>query len=168
MTSRLSWISIALACLAGGFGLRGHLSPQESSPVLAKASWPPHPSQIVNITNDVTGGQSLGMCVRKNSFLPLYSVPKDRWLVVTDLIVEEWNSDEAGYLFLIQEKGADFQIKLDNKFVGLAAPGPYHSPVGLTFEPGSTVGLWYPNRAGSDIFPKEILVEVSVTGYLTP
>lgn len=170
MKPGLSLLGVALACTVGGLGLAGQLGPlgsQEETPDRRGQSWPPHPSQIINLTNHVRDGQSVGFCVRKNVFAPLYQVPKDQWLVVTDLVVEEWIPEEAGYIFLAQEKGGDFTMKLDNKFIGLSAPGPYHSQVGLVFEPGSTLGLWYPNRGGSDIFPKEILVEFAITGYLT-
>lgn len=167
MKTRLSLLGLALACAAGGFGVAGQLGQDQQVAASLEPLWPPHPSQIVNLTNPVRDGQSVGFCVRKNVFAPLYEVPKDRYLVVTDLVVEEWDRDQAGYIFLVQEKRGDFLMKLDNKFVGLAAPGPYHSEVGLVFDPGSTLGLWYPNVGGSDVYPKEILVEFAITGYLT-
>ncbi|MEQ8768172.1 MAG: hypothetical protein RL885_29985 [Planctomycetota bacterium] len=162
MNSRVSILGLALACLAGGFGIGNEVG--SSAPV---SSWPPSPDRIVNLTNAVSSGQSVGLTVRKNTFIPIYEVPKDQWLVVTDLVVEEWYPEQAGYLFLVEEKDADYRILLDNKFVGLGGPGPYHSDVGLTFGPGTSLGLWYPSFASVQVYPEDILVEYAITGYLT-
>ena len=93
--------------------------------------WPPKPEDIVIITDKHIG-----------SYDVVYTVPSDRWLVITDAEYYAYNNREADLLEAL--RGVE-TVKRHCVFLGShyqhmnSCDGPFSSAVGLAFAPGSQV-----------------------------
>lgn len=98
-------------------------------------SLPPHPSQIVSVSAEATFSTS-------GQVVPVYSVPQDRWLVITEFRRSDASSS---YLAdLVQDYGGVVTLKLSHRF-NVA----FDSRTGLAFAPGSSVALRSVNGGAS-------------------
>lgn len=73
--------------------------------------------------------------VLPGTYRVLYTVPSNRWLIVTDL---EIFSEGLGQLQLEELAGQTFTCVRSNYFLGKGEAG-YHSDAGMRFRPGSRV-----------------------------
>lgn len=135
------WVGTWIGSVGGG---GGHAVAQQGG--LPVRTWPPAPGDIVSLpaAKELPVGTSLGM----SGYL-YFEVPKDRALVVTDVI------GDAGMSNIVYE---DLPGKT---LVKIAIPGvrgarsEYHSAVGASFAPGSKIVLL------------NYTANIHMTGYLT-
>jgi hypothetical protein len=144
---------LAPGLLALGLVLGGYLATSAQGQPVAQdghRGWPPRPQDIVNIDDFQAPATP-----SPQSF-PMFTVPANRWLVVTDFAVSV--STPLGQL--VQALGGVETVKFTPSNVNRqGAPYAYSSPVGIVFEPSSTVA--FRQAAGANI------TTASLTGYLT-
>ncbi|MBI4584600.1 MAG: hypothetical protein HY717_11350 [Planctomycetes bacterium] len=110
--------------------------------------WPPKPGDIVNINQNQTGRESDQV---------LFTVPKDRWLVLTDFMIISGGDPEREMVYdfieVIEEWKDEQTVKLD---LGLSIGRnevknfQFNSATGIVFKPESTIllkarGLFLPD-----------------------
>lgn len=151
-------VSLSLALLAAL--IAGSLTAQtvgQVDPAPRPAPWPPSPERIVNVTGEHTFG-------RGKSTLDVYTVPPDSWLIVTDFRrIDTGNLDPELDLLMRPPKSKAGITMLYFEFSETAFGSDFGGPVGLRFEPGSTVVLQR-NEPGSTKQPSRY----SLVGYLVP
>lgn len=156
-----------LICLSIAYLASSPASTAQGSPfALPSASdWPPHPKRIVNIATDVDFTS-----VAANTPIPVFDVPRNRWLVITNMEIQLKNVGNGAFFpnrstTVAQSLGGTSTVKLPAGTIGTwifagggNETGPYSSPVGLKFMPGSqvTVANAFTSFAGT----------VTATGYL--
>ncbi len=118
----------------------------------------PSPSDLVTIdTQNVSGADSAGVTIAPVSHVVLYQVPIDRWLVLTRI---QATGPFAAYLNI--DLVEDFGGTLTSKSNGYCFPGTaeFQYPMGVAFQPGSSVALRNRNTSAS------LWVPANMTGYL--
>ncbi|MCZ6793920.1 MAG: hypothetical protein O7J95_09950 [Planctomycetota bacterium] len=110
-----------------------------------RRQWPPRPEDIVNLRGFIPGDQ-----IGQGGVI--FTVPEDRWLVVTDARL-------AAALTFVERRGAE-EIEKPFSF-GSGNLAVFHFSVGLTFAPGSEVVVRHVlGSNGSD-------TRYNAIGYLT-
>jgi len=124
------------------------LSPAQSFSQLSPG-WPPPPEAMFNFHGkniELAGGDYL---VSPGEKQVIYTVPADRWLIVTNA---DWMTCQYPLLFLL-ERVANVETVKANLSPGDSSC-PYGGnldsagPVGLTFRPGSEVVVWNASSNG--------------------
>lgn len=141
LSVRLGWHQhISFGCFANGDEEGGCAN-----------AWPPRPQDIVNIDT----------LVQTTTWPPtvVYSVPANRYLVITDIVSAM--SVSGSTADLIEDFVTSINVKLDAQFLvmGSSSPGRVYKPtLGLVFSPGSNVAFF--SNGGPAGF------RVNITGYL--
>ncbi|MEM7306936.1 MAG: hypothetical protein AAF682_09710 [Planctomycetota bacterium] len=178
-------LALSLAALAGVILLAQSTSPTLDAQVAVGApsasgqaglikvdtGWPPKPADIVNVDScnhpGATGTSGCNITMGPSQVHVAFTVPADHWLVVTNF--EEGSNTSASdkIVTLVEVAGGVTTVKRGHDFSGVEAgtddseSGPYVSPVGLVFAPGSEVGLRTTAAA-----PATIFLNYTLTGYL--
>lgn len=172
---------IAILCMCVAVGLVGYLfelSPtaalgqpvigsQQLRPCCASMPLGPRrPQDIVNLDGTLPG-------LDPGASQVVYTVPNNKWLIVTDAEASRLNhllSGSAASQQLIEDVGGVQTVKRNENFLtpwlghhDNAAPAPYNSSVGMAFQPGSEVRIKVPNDYEG---PYPIDVSYTLTGYL--
>src|SRR5690606_26064013 len=128
---------------------------QENAP--SRPAWPPPPERIVNVTGEHTFGKG-------KSTLDVYTVPDDAWLIVTDFRRIDTGNLDPELVLQMRPAGAKEGVTvLFFEFSRGEFGSDFGGPVGLRFEPGSTVVLQR-NEPGSARQPSRY----ALVGYLVP
>lgn len=142
--SRGMILSVILGALFTGVLLVRDLTGQPRAASLR--GWPPAPQDIVNLN----GHYSMGA----GGSLVVYTVPANQWLVVTNLEIYWINTGAS--IDLYEDAAGMLTLKRSSWFNGWGGNaanvtnGPYESPVGLAFAPGSKVTFVNPQGNGEN------------------
>lgn len=112
----------------------------------------PAPEDIVNIDSGNFEGQSSRINLEMGEMVPIYTVPDDRWLVVTqwEANVSQWSSNLVS---LVEDHYGEITVKRNHRFlsvtresqeqgaIDVATGEKSYGRVGLVFRPGSNVSL---------------------------
>jgi hypothetical protein len=147
------------ACLALPLASRVVSAPQGPPPPV-RPVWPPHASNILNLDSTSVANPNGYVSLNPGTSVMVYTVPSDRYLVLTDFEITEIG---ANMISLFEDANGSTTVKRGfyfNQRLPQTALQPYHSAVGLTFAPGSSVVLRNTTTQG-----QQTGVAYTMTGY---
>jgi hypothetical protein len=147
VSTSVSYRSLAVALVAACIALpvaSRLTSATQGPPPPVRPVWPPHASNIFNLDSASAAAPSGGITSGAGSSTVLYTVPSDRYLVLTDAEITANNSGPTE-VSLVEDLGGVVTIKRGpswNQQASTYQPVQgLHSSVGLTFAPGSQIAL---------------------------
>lgn len=148
-------VGVVLAMSFSTLGRSQGRAHAEPFPRIPGHRWPPLPENIVTHSDEVLTGQipGSGFSIAAGATVPIYGVPADKWLVITQF---DWNPQCCDKAYIVELLGGTSTPVLDPKS-GMTENTP---PLGWTFRPGSEVGAFAVGPGGVNA------VSFSFTGYL--
>lgn len=150
---------VVAACLALPLASRVSPAPQGPPPP-TRPAWPPRASNIFNLDSTSVANPNGYVSLNPGTSVVVYTVPNDRYLVLTDVEISDIG---PMMISLFEDANGSTTVKRGfffNRMLTQTAVQPYHSAVGLTFAPGSSVVLRNTTTQG-----QQAGVAYTMTGY---